>query len=79
MSILHQTITTEHKEKDGGLSLINRTGSAAARLSELFWFCLSFLLFIVMGPFSAIAVMIGLWSLATSDECRENMVEPASI
>jgi len=79
MSILQQTITTDLKEKDGGLPLINRARSLAARLSESFWFCLSFLLFIVMGPFSVIAVLIGLWTLASSDECRDKMVEPASI
>ena len=78
MSILHQTITVDRK-KDGGLSLVRRAANLAAKLSESFWFCLSFLLFIVMGPFSAIAVVIGLWSLATNEECRDNMVEPASI
>ena len=78
MSILHQTITT-NQTKDGGFSLIKRAAALAAKLSESFWFCLSFLLFIVMGPFSAIAVLIGLWSLAANEECRNNMVEPASI
>jgi hypothetical protein len=77
MRILHQTITPD-QQKDGGLSLIKRTGSLATKLSESFWFILSFLLFIVMGPFSAIAVVLGLWSLATSEECRDHMVEPAS-
>ena len=78
MSILQQAFTTDQK-KDGGLSLINRAKSPAARFSESFWFCLSFLLFIVMGPFSVIAVLIGLWSLASNDECKDNMVEPANI
>lgn len=78
MSILQQTITT-NQAKDGGLSLINRVKTLAAKSSESFWFCMSFLLFIVMGPFSAVAVLIGLWSLATSKECRDNMVEPAQI
>lgn len=76
--IIRQQIFTTDQDKDGGLSLINRAKSLAARLSEPFWFCLSFLLFIVMGPFSAIAVLIGLWSLASSDECKDNMVEPAN-
>jgi len=78
MSILHRTIT-ENQMKDGGLSLVQGAAKLAAKSSELFWFCLSLLLFIVMGPFSAIAVVIGLWSLATNEECRDNMVEPASI
>jgi hypothetical protein len=76
MSILHQTI--DHK-KDGGFSLITRAASLAAKSSESFWFCLSFLLFIVSGPFSAIAVIIGLWSLSRDKQCRDSMVEPARI
>ena len=78
MSILHQTITA-NQTKDNGFSLISRTKAMAAKFSESFWFCMSFLLFIVMGPFSAVAVLIGLWSLATSEECRDNMIEPAHI
>lgn len=78
MSILQQTITTV-QTKDGGLSLINRVRAIAAKSSETFWFCLSFLLFIVMGPFSAVAVIMGLWSLATDEKCRDHMVEPAHI
>jgi len=45
------------------------------KLSGYFWFVLSFLLFLVMGPFSAIAVVMGLWSLSRSEEVR-NQVEP---
>lgn len=78
MSILQQTFTTDQK-KDGDLPLVSRIRALTARLRESFWFYLSFLLFIVMGPFSAIAVLIGLWSLASSDECKDNMVEPESI
>jgi len=76
MSILQQTI--DHK-KDGGLSLVNRAVTLSAKLSEFFWFCLSFLLFIIMGPFSAVAVVIGIWNLAGDENCRQNMVEPANI
>jgi hypothetical protein len=78
MSILHQTILADH-EKDGGLSLVKYAGLLVEHVSELFWFCLSFLLFIIMGPFSAVAVLIGLWSLAADDECGKNRIEPASI
>jgi hypothetical protein len=78
MNILHQTIPTT-QAKDTGLSLLQRVAALASKLSEAFWFCLSMLLFLVMGPFSAVAVVIGLWSLATSEECRNNMVEPASL
>lgn len=79
MNILHLTTTTEQHGKDGGLSLGKRIGIITAKLGEAFWFCLSFLLFIIMGPFSAFAVLIGLWSLASSKECRDHMTEPAKI
>ncbi len=47
-------------------------------LSERFWFTLALFLFVVMGPFSVIAVIIGLYSLATSRSNRE-AAEPASL
>lgn len=58
-------------------SLLKRVLTQASRLSEPFWFCLSFALFLVMGPFSVIAVVYGIWSLA-NDENRQKMIEPAS-
>ena len=63
---------------DGGHSLLTRTLSFLSDLSEPFWFCVSFLLFLLMGPFSAIAVIIGMCSLA-NEENRSKMVEPASL
>lgn len=51
--------------------------SLLSRCSECFWFCLSFILFIVMGPFSAVAVVVALFSLA-GKENQSKMVEPAS-
>jgi len=62
---------------DIGLSPMNRVLAQLSKMSELFWLCLSFCLFLIMGPFSIIAVVGGLWSLA-SDENRQKMVEPAS-
>ena len=43
---------------------------------EAFWFCLSLLLFLLLGPFSAVVVIIGLFSLA-GEENRSRMAEPA--
>jgi len=43
----------------------------SARASELFWFSLSLLLFLAMGPFAAVPALIGLFSLKTSDEAVE--------
>jgi hypothetical protein len=76
MSAINHLTTSQ--AKDGtSTSLLQRLSALAARLSEPFWLCLSFLLFIVMGPFSVIAVLYGLWSLANSGN-REKMTEPAS-
>ena len=75
MSIQTQT---KAMMSDGGHSLLKRTMSFLSSLSEPFWFCVSFLLFLLMGPFSAIAVIIGLCSLA-SEENRNKMIEPASV
>ena len=58
-------------------TVFHRLSAIAARWSESLWLCISFLLFIVMGPFSVIAVLYGLWSLANGEN-REKMIEPAS-
>lgn len=56
---------------------MKRALAQLSKISEPFWLCLSFGLFLIMGPFSIIAVLYGLWSLA-SDENRQKMIEPAS-
>ena len=71
-------ILTKAMTNDGGHSLLHKTLSFLSTLSEPFWFCVSFLLFLLMGPFSAVAVLIGLCSLA-SEENRKKMSEPARI
>ena len=48
------------------------------QISESCWFALTFLLFLLLGPFSVIAVLAGLGSLA-SEEHREKMTEPARL
>ena len=58
-------------------SFLTRLHDRFAQLSETFWFCLSLLLFVVMGPFSVIAVVFGLWSLANNQKVKES-VEPQS-
>ncbi|MGW8161837.1 MAG: hypothetical protein ACWGN1_06280 [Desulfobulbales bacterium] len=76
MNAIHQ-LTTGPTSRGTSSSLFHRLSALAAKSSEPFWLCLSFLLFIVMGPFSVIAVLYGLWSLATGEN-RERMAEPAS-
>ena len=56
---------------------LQRVLAQVSKMSEPFWLCLSCALFLVMGPFSIIAVLYGLWSLA-SEENRQKMTEPAS-
>ena len=64
--------------KNGGSFLGGWVRSHLTHIAETFWFCLSFLLFLILGPFSAIIVLIGLGSLA-SEENRERMTEPARL
>lgn len=77
MSIaLHSQVRTAGN--DGGHSLPTRRWAHLTNITESFWFCLSFILFLLMGPFSAIVVLIGLGSLA-SEENRDRMSEPARL
>jgi len=73
---LHHTQSV-YQQNEGQDSLYKNIFSRISELSELIWLCITFLLFIVMGPFSVIAVLYGLWALATG-ETKERMVEPAS-
>jgi len=63
---------------DGGRSLFTWVRAHLAHIIESFWFCLTFVLFLLLGPFSAVVVLIGLGSLA-SEEHRERMIEPARL
>jgi len=65
-------------ETDGGRSLLTWVQAHLAHIIESFWFCLTFVLFLLMGPFSAVVVLIGLGSLA-SEENRAKMSEPAPL
>lgn len=65
-------------EHDGGHFLITWLKAHRGQFSEWFWFCLSFLLFLALGPFSAIVALIGLKSLA-SPEQQQKMIEPARL
>jgi len=68
---------TNRQRVEAHLPILKTLSSRVSQLSETLWFCITFLLFIAMGPFSVIAVIYGLWSLASSEN-REKMVEPAS-
>lgn len=70
--------TPDRQPSDGGHSLAMWFRAHLPQISEWFWFGLSFLLFILLGPFSAVVALIALGSLA-SEEQRERMVEPARL
>ncbi len=69
---------SNRNKSDGGRSPLCWFRAHLSQISEGFWFCLSFILFILLGPFSAIVVLIGLGSLAGEDK-RQSMVEPARL
>ena len=72
---LHQT---NRSENDGGYFPTTWIREHLAQITESLWFCLTFVLFLLMGPFSAIAVLIGLGTLGNAEN-RERMTEPASL
>jgi hypothetical protein len=76
MRALHHTQAANHEKQEND-SLCKSLLSRISELSEIIWLCITFLLFIVMGPFSVIAVIYGLWALATGEN-KERMIEPAS-
>jgi hypothetical protein len=75
MRAIHHTPAGRHGSEEH-VSLIQRLSDRVSHLSEGIWLCTTFLLFILMGPFSVIAVVYGLWALASS-EYKEKMAEPA--
>jgi len=77
MNILPQSKANPSRD-DGGHSPVQWVRVHLTQIIESFWFCLTFLLFLLLGPFSAIAVLIGLGSLA-SEESRARMSEPARL
>ncbi len=71
-----QESTAKEIKNDGGHYLIMWLKAHVDQVSEWFWFSVSFLLFLALGPFSAVVVLIGLKSLASEEE-QQKMREPA--
>lgn len=69
---LLSTVQTKNEKK----SIVTKLADKMSQLSEAFWFTLSLCLFVIMGPFSIVAVIIGLHSLATKNE---NQREPEPV
>ena len=76
MKALDHTQARHHGSKAGS-SVVASIRNWITTWSETIWLGITFLLFILMGPFSVIAVVYGLWALS-SEENRERMCEPAS-
>jgi len=66
---------TNRQRVEAKFSAMHSKAKNVSQLSETLWLCITFLLFIAMGPFSVIAVVYGLWSLASAEN-REKMIEP---
>ena len=77
MNILH-AYRDKELHTDGGRTLTAWLRAHTTQIGESCWFCLTLALFLLMGPFSVIAVLAGLGSLA-SEKHREKMTEPARL
>lgn len=65
------TTLSKHLYGDS-LAEVRHRASCLAQCSEWFWFCLSLLLFIILGPFSApVAVVVVVRLGMAGDPCQE--------
>ena len=53
-------------------------GKRFAHLSEAFWFVTSLVMFVVLGPFSAVVALVALGSLAKKDQTK-HLQRPAKV
>lgn len=63
------------KQQEQGI--LARLAQRIARCSEIFWLTTSLLLFMILGPFSAVIVVVALFSLAGEKQVKE-MNEPTA-
>ncbi len=71
-------LLSKNKGLQGKASLFAGLARRFANLSEVFWFVTSLVLFIVLGPFSAIVALIALGSLATKEQTKD-LQSPAKV
>jgi hypothetical protein len=62
----------------GKANMLAALGKHFAHLSEAFWFVTSLVLFVVLGPFSAVVAVIGLCSLASKGQTKD-LQSPAKV
>lgn len=65
------TIVPQHPEPDAPAEILTVILPFGEQLPEWFWFCLSFLLFVVLGPFSAPVVLVVLIRLGMEEESHD--------
>lgn len=65
----------DNKMLSDDVTLLKRFLSSVTTYSEYLWFGITFILFLLMGPFSIIAVVIGLWNLASGEQVK-GLAEP---
>jgi hypothetical protein len=70
MSAIIQLLSAHHR-KNESKSIITTLANRMGQLSEAFWFTLSLCLFVIMGPFSVFAVIIGLHQLAGKSDTQK--------
>ena len=75
MGALMQILAACHRKFEKK-SLVTKIAQAMNRSSEVFWFVLSLCLFMLMGPFSIIAVVAGLYQLSVHTKKQK---EPESV
>ena len=76
MSVLTSIFAKSLMKQNGTLAKVGMTSERLKGMSEGFWFVTTLLLFLVMGPFSALAAVIGVFSVIPN---AENAREPEAI
>lgn len=71
-------LLSKNQTISGGAHWFVRIGKRFAHLGEAFWFVTSLVLFVLLGPFSAIVALIGLGSLATKGQTK-HLQRPAKV
>ncbi len=75
MGALMQILAACHRKIEKR-SLVTSIAKSMSQASEPFWFVLSLALFVLMGPFSIVAVIAGLYQLSVR---KTSQKEPESL
>lgn len=67
MSVLTQ-IFPKLSPRHGEETVVTKFVVVAKKTGEVFWFTTAFALFVIMGPFSAVAALVGVFTFAGGNE-----------